>query len=95
MEEGVKGRRPCLVTTYRRAVVVCDKDSSQWTRWDRPGALLPPTHDWFHAMDPDTYNPPRGVPPRCRDRACINYYKRPKTVECDHSQANLHEACRH
>ncbi len=95
-EEGVKGRRPCLVTTYRRAVVVCDNDSSRWTtRWDRPGAVLPPTHDWFHAMGPDTYHRSRGVPKPCRDAACINYYKRPKTVECDHAQANLHKDCHH
>ncbi len=92
-EEGVKGRRPCLVTTYRRTVVVCDNDSSKWTPWDHPSARLPPTHDWFHAMDPDTCGQPRCAVPPCKNRACINYYKRPKTVECLHSQARLHEGC--
>ena len=94
-EGSVKGPRPCLVTTYRRAVVVCDKFSSQWTYWIHPRAALPPTHDWFHAMDPDSYVQSRGAGPRCKDRACINYYKRPKTVECNPTEADLHGACTH
>ncbi len=75
---GEESGPPCLVTTYRRAVVVCDNASSQWTSWHRARARLPPTHDWFHAMDPDSYGQLRGTVPRCEDRACLNYYKRPR-----------------
>jgi len=92
-EESTKGpgSGPCLVTTYRRAVVV--RDGSHWPGWHRNGARLPPTHDWFHAMDPDTYMKPQGTPPRCKDRTCLNYYKRPRTIRCADAEANLHLDC--
>jgi hypothetical protein len=36
-----------------------------------------PTHEWLHAMDPDTYPHPQAshVKPLCRDETCMNYYQ--------------------
>ncbi|KAK4038516.1 hypothetical protein C8A01DRAFT_17413 [Parachaetomium inaequale] len=78
-----RGREPppCLITTYRHRVVVCD-DIMAWTTGPG-GTKLHPTHEWFHAMDPDTYPRPLGHElPLCKDRGCMNYYKRPRMVSC-------------
>jgi hypothetical protein len=60
----------CLVTMYTRLVLVCLKT-------DR-GNINPP-HEWFHAMDPDTYDRPSAghALPLCKDEGCMNYYRRP------------------
>lgn len=57
----------CLVTNYIRKVRVCENTDH-----------LNPSHEWFHAMDPDTYDYPGAVPP-CRDEDCMNYHRRPVT----------------
>lgn len=67
----------CLVTTYQRDVLVCHKIDRN---------KIKPAHEWFHAMDPETY--PRrkanyGLP-LCKDKGCMNYYRRPKFFECSY-----------
>ncbi len=48
-----------------------------------PPHRIPPSHQWFHAMDPDTFaHPSSAILPRCKDSSCMNYYKRPGTVHC-------------
>src|SRR6266566_1788962 len=66
----------CLVTTYQYDILVCKKTDSNKVK---------PTHEWLHAMDPDTYSHPHASHflPLCKDKACINYYRRPKkSGEC-------------
>ena len=70
----------CLVTTYRRDVLVCVKAEVEAS----PHKQISPTHEFFHAMDPDTYDlsdPDCGLP-MCADKTCTNYYRRPKVFYC-------------
>lgn len=62
----------CLVTTYESDILVCRKT-------DHLGRIRP-SHDWLHAMDADTYPPPRECYAKlpCNDEACMDYYKRRK-----------------
>lgn len=67
----------CLVTTYQRDVLVCHKIDRN---------KIKPTHEWFHAMDPETYPRRRanyGLP-LCKDKGCMNYYRRPKFFKCSY-----------
>ena len=68
----------CLVTLYRRDILICDK-----AELDR-GGRFNPGHEWFHAMDADTYDVPGpcGKMPLCRDTTCMNYYLRPSYSHC-------------
>ncbi|KAI1209881.1 uncharacterized protein F4807DRAFT_424740 [Annulohypoxylon truncatum] len=71
------GKPTCLVTRYQRDITVCLTTDSR-------SGIIPPTHEWFHAMDPDTYphpNNPHALP-LCKDEKCMNYYKKPYTY-CD------------
>lgn len=80
--KGTRKRRngPCLITTYERTVAVCD-EASQECGSTRP----PPTHSWFHAMDPDTYpDPMYSGAPRCKAKSCMRYYKRHGAFYCIH-----------
>ena len=80
--KGTRKRRngPCLITTYERTVAVCD-EVSQECGSTRP----PPTHSWFHAMDPDTYpDPMYSGAPRCKAKSCMRYYKRHGAFYCIH-----------
>ncbi|KAI1462091.1 hypothetical protein F4805DRAFT_411986 [Annulohypoxylon moriforme] len=67
----------CLITTYEREIFVCRKD-------DKKHGAIPVTHEWFHAMDPDTYPRPDNehALPLCRNENCMNYYKKPQTYNC-------------
>lgn len=70
---------PCLITTYRCVVEICDKGIWNGTNSSRTR----PEHGWFHALDPDTFpRPPGHSLPLCRDGGCMNYYKRPKACGC-------------
>jgi hypothetical protein len=83
---------PCLITTYRHKVVVCD-DMMAWRKGSRR-TKLHPTHEWFHAMDPDTYPPPPGhEPPPCKDRGCMNYYKRSRSFTCADEPERMFSQC--
>lgn len=66
----------CLVTTYQRDVLICHKTNR---------TKINPTHDWFHAMDPDTYPRPYAghALPLCKDKDCMNYYRRPRSLRCN------------
>lgn len=63
----------CLVIAYQRDVLVCHKTDSN---------KFKPTHEWFHAMDPSTHPRPSAnhALPLCRDKDCMNYYRRPKSI---------------
>jgi hypothetical protein len=58
----------CLMAIYRCDILVCKTT-------DR--TKINPTHEWLHAMDPDTYPHPQAshVRPLCRDETCMNYYQ--------------------
>lgn len=62
----------CVVANYETRVRVFDGAGAS--------GRLNPSHEWLHAMDPDTYPRPaeRFEMPLCRDRDCMNYYRRPK-----------------
>ncbi|KAI1165941.1 hypothetical protein F5B18DRAFT_609249, partial [Nemania serpens] len=64
----------CLITTYQLEIPICRKT-------DRRGTVNP-THEWLHAMDGNTYPHPiaRGVMPLCKDKDCVNYYRRRRTL---------------
>lgn len=70
-----RGGSVCLVTTYQRDVLICFKTDH---------SKIYPTHFWFHAMDPDTYPRPHGghALPICKDKSCMNYYRRPRITPC-------------
>ncbi|KAL2132339.1 hypothetical protein VTI74DRAFT_3943 [Chaetomium olivicolor] len=70
----------CLITSYRRHVMVLDPNHLNPTGY----TMLHPTHDWFHAMDPDTYGlaPFHTIRRVCKDRNCMNYHKRPAVFSC-------------
>lgn len=55
----------CLVTTYRRNILFCNKKDSK---------TINPTHVWFHAMDPDTYpyDNSKSILPLSKDKSCMN-----------------------
>ncbi|KAI2629579.1 hypothetical protein GGR54DRAFT_635761 [Hypoxylon sp. NC1633] len=59
----------CLITTYQLEIPFCRKT-------DRRGTINP-THEWLHAMDPDTYPHLKDncTKPLCKDKDCINYYR--------------------
>lgn len=66
----------CLITKYERLVRVfenipCDEK-------------LNPSHAWLHAVDPDTYLRQKSnfILPLCKNRDCMNYYRRPKVFHC-------------
>lgn len=70
----------CLVTTYKRDIMVCVKAEVE----AMPHKRISPTHEFFHAMNPDTYDlsDPDCDLPMCKNRACTNYYRRPKVFYC-------------
>lgn len=62
----------CLVTTYQRDILV--------SHIQQEGTIRP-THDWLHAMDPESYKSP--VSNRmCKDRNCINYCRKQFRNSC-------------
>jgi hypothetical protein len=81
---------PCLITTYRFTVNICNNK-----KWTSTSSFKPhPTHAWFHALDPDTFpRPPGHSLPLCKDRGCMNYYKRPKAFSCKHVPFDMFAAC--
>jgi hypothetical protein len=86
---GTHSSAPCLVATYWRTVVVCSKQDAQHGH----GGMYP-RHEWFHAMDPDSYpRPPGHELPLCRNRACMNYYRRPGAVGCVYQPGWMHPMC--
>jgi hypothetical protein len=81
---------PCLVTTYRCTVNICDKGI--WT--STSSFKSHPTHGWFHALDPDTFpRPPGHSLPLCKDMGCMNYYKRPKAFSCKYMPFDMFATC--
>lgn len=63
----------CLVAHYWTGVRVCSKTDDR----------INPDHGWFHAMDPDTYDRPYPIIEiMCKDRNCLNYYRRPRSDRC-------------
>jgi hypothetical protein len=58
----------CLIAIYQCDILVC-KTTDRTT--------INPTHEWLHAMDPDTYHHPQAshVRPLCKDETCMNYYR--------------------
>lgn len=84
----------CLVTTYSRHILVLSARNQKHAD-ALNNTKLPPTHEWFHAMDPDTYDPPAGrsIWPVCRDKGCMNYYKRPMAVPCENEHEEMFVAC--
>lgn len=78
----------CLVTIYKRQIPVFNKTDLD-TR-------INPGHAWLHAMDPDTYaRPSAGLDlPFCKDKECMNYYRRPKAFKCILGGGTLiHDRC--
>lgn len=89
----------CLMTSYRRAIHLGHLDRR------RPGELNP-SHQWFHAVDQDSYAsigaevPSWAEPvalflnpksrPRCRDAACRNYFQSPGPWH----EHDMHRPCR-
>lgn len=85
-EHNSKGPTRCLMTSYRRAISLNYIDNRN------PGALNP-SHQWFHAIDQDSYPSIEKDGDlwskvvahfdktksrlRCRDTACRNYYQSP------------------
>jgi hypothetical protein len=68
----------CLIVTYQCDILVCKTT-------DR--TKINPTHEWLHAMDPDTFPHPQAkhVRPLCRDETCMNYYRtRRSSPSCCH-----------
>src|SRR6266699_334604 len=62
----------CLITIYQYDILICKKTNSNKIK-------IKSTHEWLHAMDPDTYSHPHinHFLPLCKDKACINYYRWP------------------
>lgn len=89
----------CIMTSYRRTILL-----GQINR-HLPGALNP-SHQWFHAIDQDSYPSIQGEGgfwarvmayfdrtesrPRCRDTACRNYFQSPGPWH----EHNMHSPCR-
>jgi hypothetical protein len=69
----------CLVIRYEKDIMIC-----KTTAMADPSANILPTHDWLHAMDPQTYSRPQAsnIRPQCRDVGCTNYYRRQKSYSC-------------
>ncbi|KAK4132659.1 hypothetical protein BT67DRAFT_75097 [Trichocladium antarcticum] len=81
---------PCLITTYRYRVKVCDKGIL--TDTGNPRAY--PPHGWFHALDPDACpRPPGHLLPLCKERHCMNHYKRPRTYNHALQPVALYTPC--
>lgn len=68
----------CIVTKYSRTIRLDDVTSGTYN----------PSHEWFHALDPDSYVlsdfPSRhlNVWPTCKNTACRNYYRSRQTLSC-------------
>ena len=83
----VKGARgtsisqQCLAVSYRKVIRVCETMALT-----NPAVKINPPEHWLHAMDAHTYPYPQGhsVKPPCRDKACKNYYLRPKGEYSDY-----------
>ncbi|OTA94456.1 hypothetical protein M434DRAFT_265638 [Hypoxylon sp. CO27-5] len=73
----------CLVTSYQQEIPVCRKTDGGGGGGGG-GGKINPTHTWLHAMDPATYPRPtsRHASPLCKDMSCMNYYQRPKSIDC-------------
>ena len=58
----------CLIVIYECDILVYKTTD---------GTKVNPTHEWLHAMDPDTYPHPQAshVRPLCRNETCMNYYQ--------------------
>lgn len=65
----------CLQVSYKKDFMVCR--SADLTD---PAVKISPTYPWLHAMDTETYPHPeaRQIRPQCRDKTCVNYYRRTK-----------------
>lgn len=88
----------CLLTSYRRTILLGQID-------DRYPRVLNPSHQWFHAIDQDSYpsiHAKGGIlarvmayfdrtksRPRCRDTACRNYFQSPGPWH----EHNMHRPC--
>ncbi|KAI1096028.1 hypothetical protein F5B19DRAFT_488648 [Rostrohypoxylon terebratum] len=70
----------CLITKYERDIMIC----YQARATKRKRIIYTPTHEWLHAMDPDTYPHPDGrhAMRQCKNGNCMNYYKRPHMYCC-------------
>jgi hypothetical protein len=67
----------CLIVIYQCDILVCK--TTDCTK-------INPTHEWLHAMDPDTYPHSQAshVRPLCRDGTCMNYYRMRKLISPCH-----------
>ncbi|KAI1799770.1 hypothetical protein F4811DRAFT_567764 [Daldinia bambusicola] len=64
----------CLQTTYEVLIPICRTTDGHDT--------INPTHEWLHAMDPDTYPHPESscIKPLCKNKDCIDYYRMRKPL---------------
>lgn len=89
----------CLVTTYQRRIRLFSKGhllaKLSPSAEAEPTIKVEPSHAWFHAMDPDTYDRPSASLqlPLCKKERCMNYYRRPKVTKCGNSWRGIHYPC--
>lgn len=75
----------CVLTTYSCTIRICCKKDTK----------VNPSHEWLHAMDPDTYDTPHAGDQRflCKNRDCMAYYRRPGVHTCSNPDHNIHVPC--
>ncbi|KAK0670283.1 hypothetical protein QBC41DRAFT_336108 [Cercophora samala] len=80
--------RGCVVVRYKR-VLSGLAGLTHTTERNEPDVPIVPPHEWFHALDPDSYEMEDhpvvvgNVWPACRDVACGNYYATRQVTHCN------------
>lgn len=79
--KGPRAVSKCIATCYKRSILAGEFSSIEVLTW-RADLELAPTHEWFHAVDRDSYERPLNVPraakrtslrPQCNDAKCSRY----------------------
>lgn len=83
-------RESGLTFTYRKDVSVDDKNTNVY---GADGVTLTPNHEWYHAMDRNSYlwQGGRGALESCENQSCRNHYN--LTAASFHSRPNISRNC--